>query len=115
MSIDKQKLLEHMNKKVLAFRREYGATEDQLRCEKIWGEMKILEWYIEQIESGTFDIKEEIPIFQLKDRVYHKDFKAKGTIIKIAKSGKRAYVRWDDGSPASYVLLDKLVKEESPI
>lgn len=55
--LDKDKLLDHMKSKVSSFKREHEVTNDDFRQEKLWGEIKILEFYIEAIEIGKFDTK----------------------------------------------------------
>jgi len=68
-----------------------------------------LECVKDAMGKGMFN-PDPIPLPTLKpgDSVYHKRFKSSGTVKRISKSGKRAYVIWNDGYMPSYCDLNSL-------
>lgn len=105
--IDKPKLLQMLKDNFIAHMK-YGLNDKAVSYKHI----------IDEIQSGTFDIKKpEAPDVKVGDKVTHKKHinYSVGTVEKISKGGKRAYVKWpriNIYSPhPAYYDFEQLMKE----
>lgn len=94
--ISKNKLLEWLNEKIKRNQEPYN----DLRIERAIA-YEDLEMLLKSDAHPFFP--DTLPTLKPGDGVYHRTFKASGTVKKITKSGIRALVYWHDGAKPSYV------------
>ncbi|GGF73058.1 hypothetical protein GCM10010912_17820 [Paenibacillus albidus] len=97
--IDADRLLQYLNEQAEAWR----PTQSYYQLKGV----------IDQVESGTFDptpVQPDTPKIAPEDGVYHKRYKASGTVKRLSDSHMRALVEWHDGASPSYVSINSLVK-----
>lgn len=66
------------------------------------------------LDAEEARLKPPAPTLKPGDKVRHIKFGGKGNVVRIAKSGRRAYVQWPGCVPAYYEIGNLELVEEAP-